>query len=259
MLGFAKAKWYIQKLSRNLSRHHGTRRLNYFAESSEFGAGDVTLTKILVVDDHELVRMGLVRMLSDVTEFDVVGEACCGEEASSLTRDLAPDVVLMDVKMPGIGGIEATKKLLAVHDYVKIIAVTACDDDLFPARLLQAGAMGYVTKGADLNEMIKAIRAVCAGDLYMSNSVAQQLALKNFGGSKVKKSPFETLSERELQTAMLIATGKKAQEIADTFCVSPKTVNSYRYRIFDKLSINSDVELALLAVKHNILDVEAIL
>lgn len=216
------------------------------------------MIKILVVDDHELVRMGLVRMLSDVDEFDVVGEACSGEEALSLTRNLSPDVVLMDVKMPGIGGVEATKKLLAVHDYVKIIAVTACDDDLYPTRLLQAGAMGYVTKGADLNEMIKAIRTVSAGDLYMSNSVAQQLALKSFGGSKVKQSPFESLSERELQTAMLIANGKKAQEIADTFCVSPKTVNSYRYRIFDKLSINSDVELTLLAVKHNILDVETI-
>lgn len=216
------------------------------------------MTKILVVDDHELVRMGLVRMLSDVSEFDVVGEACCGEEALTLTRELSPDVVLMDVKMPGIGGIEATKKLLAVHDYVKIIAVTACDDDLFPTRLLQAGAMGYVTKGADLNEMIKAIRAVCAGELYMSNSVAQQLALKSFGGNKAKASPFESLSERELQTAMLIANGKKAQEIADTFCVSPKTVNSYRYRIFDKLNINSDVELTLLAVKYHILDLETI-
>lgn len=215
------------------------------------------MTKILVVDDHDLVRMGLVRMLSDVDEFEVVGEASTGEEALQLTRSLAPDVVLMDVKMPGIGGIEATKKLLAIHDYVKIIAVTACDDDLFPTRLLQAGAMGYVTKGADLDEMIKAIRAVCGGDLYMSNSVAQQLALKNFGG-KQEESPFQKLSERELQTAMLIARGKKAQDIADTFCVSPKTVNSYRYRIFDKLSINSDVELTLLCIKHNILDVEAL-
>ncbi|MYM62693.1 response regulator [Pseudomaricurvus sp. HS19] len=214
------------------------------------------MTKILVVDDHELVRMGLVRMLVDVDGFEVVGEACCGEDALKLTRELAPDVVLMDVKMPGIGGIEATRKLLAVHDYVKIIAVTACDDDLFPTRLLQAGAMGYVTKGADLNEMIEAIHTVCAGRVYMSNSVAQQLALKNFAPKK-DRSPFETLSERELQTAILIANGKKAQEIADTFCVSPKTVNSYRYRIFDKLGINSDVELTLLAVKHRILDIEA--
>jgi two-component system, NarL family, invasion response regulator UvrY len=211
-----------------------------------------------VVDDHELVRMGIVRMLDDVAELEVVGQASSGEEAITLTRSLKPDVVLMDVKMPGIGGIEATKKLLNINEGIKIIAVTACDDDLFPTRLLQAGAVGYVTKGADLEEMLKAIKTVSTGDLYMSSSVAQQLALKSFGAKQGTSSPFEKLSERELQTALLIANGKKAQEIADTFCVSPKTVNSYRYRIFDKLKINSDVELTLLAVKHNVLDVESV-
>jgi len=216
------------------------------------------VTKILVVDDHELVRMGLVRMLSDVEGFYLVGEASSGEEAIQMTRALSPDVVLMDVKMPGMGGLEATKKLLQSHDNVKIIAVTALDDDLFPARLLQAGAMGYVTKGADLNEMIKAIHTVRGGNLYMTDSIAQQLALKNLGIGSAEISPFELLSERELQTALQICTGKKALEIANTFCVSPKTVNSYRYRIFDKLGINSDVELTLLAVKHKMLDVDTV-
>jgi len=216
------------------------------------------VTKILVVDDHELVRMGLVRMLSDVEGFYLVGEASSGEEAIQMTRALSPDVVLMDVKMPGMGGLEATKKLLQSHDNVKIIAVTALDDDLFPARLLQAGAMGYVTKGADLNEMIKAIHTVRGGNLYMTDSIAQQLALKNLGIGSAEISPFELLSERELQTALQICTGKKALEIANTFCVSPKTVNSYRYRIFDKLGINSDVELTLLAVKHKMLDLDTV-
>jgi len=124
--------------------------------------------------------------------------------------------------------------------------------------LLQAGAMGYVTKGADLNEMIKAIHTVRGGNLYMTDSIAQQLALKNLGIGSAEISPFELLSERELQTALQICTGKKALEIADTFCVSPKTVNSYRYRIFDKLGINSDVELTLLAVKHKMLDVDTV-
>jgi len=216
------------------------------------------VTKILVVDDHELVRMGLVRMLSDVEGFYIVGEANSGEEAIQMTRELSPDVVLMDVKMPGMGGLEATKRLLQSHDNVKIIAVTALDDDHFPTRLLQAGAMGYVTKGADLNEMIKAIHTVRGGNLYMTDSIAQQLALKNLGIGSAEVSPFELLSERELQTALLICTGKKALEIANTFCVSPKTVNSYRYRIFDKLDINSDVELTLLAVKHKMLDLDTV-
>lgn len=216
------------------------------------------MTKILVVDDHELVRMGLMRMLSDVEGFDVVGDAESGEEAIKMTRSLSPDVILMDVKMPGMGGLEATKRLLQSHSDIKIIAVTALDDDLFPTRLLQAGAVGYVTKGAGLDEIIKAIHTVRGGNLYMTDSIAQQLALKNLGIGSSDTSPFERLSERELQTALLICTGKKALEIANTFCVSPKTVNSYRYRIFDKLSINSDVELTLLAVKHKVLDVDSV-
>jgi DNA-binding NarL/FixJ family response regulator len=123
---------------------------------------------------------------------------------------------------------------------------------------MQAGAVGYVTKGAEFVEITDAINKVIRGDLYMSNSIAQQLALKTFSGGNNQESPFEKLSQRELQTAMLIANGQKVNDIANTFCVSPKTVNSYRYRIFEKLDINSDVELTLLAVKHNLLDPEAV-
>ncbi len=215
------------------------------------------MTQILVADDHDLVRMGIVRMLEDVPGFSVVGEAKTGEEAVALARSHKPDVVLMDVKMPGIGGLEATKKILTYSDSIKIIAVTSLSDDMFPERLMKAGASGYVTKGANFDEMIDAINTVMAGNLYMSNNVAQQLALRNFSGNKAQTSPFEQLSGRELQTAILIANGAKVQTIADTFCVSPKTINSYRYRIFEKLNIHSDVELTLLAVKHKILDIDA--
>jgi len=197
-------------------------------------------------------------MLGDVEGFEVVGEAKTGEQAVNLARDLQPEIVLMDVKMPGIGGLEATRKILSACDSTKVIAVTALADDIFPERLMKAGASGYVTKGSGFDEIVDAVNCVLAGNLYMSSSIAQQLALRNFVGTKADSSPFEILSERELQTAMMIATGSKVQEIADSFCVSPKTVNSYRYRIFDKLSINSDVELALLAVKHKILDVDSL-
>ncbi len=197
-------------------------------------------------------------MLADIDGYQVVGDAKSGEEAVTKARILKPDVVLMDVKMPGMGGLEATKKLLTVNPVIKIIAVTACDDDLYPTRLMQAGAVGYVTKGAEFTEITDAINKVIRGDLYMSNSIAQQLALRTFSGNSNQESPFEKLSQRELQTAMLIANGQKVNDIANTFCVSPKTVNSYRYRIFEKLDINSDVELTLLAVKHNLLDPEAV-
>ena len=215
-------------------------------------------TTILVVDDHDLVRMGISRMLQDVSEYDVIGEVKSGEEAIRIIRQSSPNVVLMDVKMPGMGGLEATKKIHAIDPNIRVIAVTSSDDDLYPERLMKAGAMGYITKGASLEEMISAINSVCKGVPFMSNDIAQQVALKNFGGKQGGATPFESLSERELQTAVMIANGKKVKEIANTFCVSPKTVNSYRYRIFDKLKINSDVELALLAVRHSVLELEPI-
>ncbi|MBU2713040.1 UvrY/SirA/GacA family response regulator transcription factor [Zooshikella harenae] len=215
------------------------------------------MIKILVADDHDLVRTGITRMLQDVNELEVVGEARTGEEAVDMARRLAPDVVLMDVKMPGIGGLEATRKITRSNPNVKIIAVTVCDDEPFPSRLLQAGASGYVTKGAALDEMVTAIRMAHQGKRYISPDIAQQLALKQFD-QEGKQSPFDSLSEREIQIAMMIVNCHKVQAISDKLCLSPKTVNSYRYRIFDKLNISSDVELTLLAVKHGMLDTETI-
>ncbi|MBU2705167.1 UvrY/SirA/GacA family response regulator transcription factor [Zooshikella marina] len=215
------------------------------------------MIKILVADDHDLVRTGITRMLQDVNELEVVGEARSGEEAVDMARRLAPDVVLMDVKMPGIGGLEATRKITRSNPNVKIIAVTVCDDEPFPSRLLQAGASGYVTKGAILDEMVTAIRMAHQGKRYISPDIAQQLALKQFD-QEGKQSPFDSLSEREIQIAMMIVNCHKVQAISDKLCLSPKTVNSYRYRIFDKLNISSDVELTLLAVKHGMLDAETI-
>lgn len=215
------------------------------------------MTTIFVADDHDLVRMGIIRMLTDIAEFSVVGEASSGEEAVRGVRDLAPNIVLMDLKMPGIGGLEATKKLTAGGAQTKVIAVTSVSDDLFAEKLMQAGALGYVTKDAGFEEIIEAIRKVSSGRHYISPSIAQQIALKTCNKKEVM-SPFECLSGRELQTAIAIAQGTKANAIAESLCVSPKTINSYRYRIFEKLAIHSDVELALLAVKYNILDLENI-
>jgi len=207
-----------------------------------------------VVDDHDLVRMGITRMLADVSGIEVIGEASSGEEALKSIRDINPDVVLMDAKMPGIGGLEATRKLLRQNSDVKVVAVTVCDDEPFPTRFLQAGASGYLTKGAALDEMVRAIRLVHSGQRYISPDIAQRLALKPFQ-SEADSSPFDLLSERELQIVMMIVNCQKVQEISDKLFLSPKTVNSYRYRVFDKLDINSDVELTLLAVRHGMLDI----
>ncbi len=211
------------------------------------------MIRVLVVDDHDLVRTGISRMLADISGLQVIGQADSGEDAIRKARELKPDVVLMDVKMPDIGGLEATRKLLRSYPYLKVIAVTICEEDPFPTRLLQAGAAGYLTKGAALEEMVQAIRMVFGGQRYISPQIAQQLALKSFQ-PQLSESPFDLLSEREIQIALMIANCQKVQSISDKLCLSPKTVNTYRYRIFEKLSITSDVELALLAVRHGMVD-----
>ncbi len=209
------------------------------------------MIRVLVVDDHDLVRTGISRMLADISGLQVIGQADSGEDAIRKARELKPDVVLMDVKMPGIGGLEATRKLLRSYPDLKVIAVTICEEDPFPTRLLQAGAAGYLTKGAALEEMVQAIRMVFGGQRYISPQIAQQLALKSF---QPQGSPFDSLSEREIQIALMIVGCQKVQIISDKLCLSPKTVNTYRYRIFEKLSVTSDVELTLLAVRHGMVD-----
>lgn len=213
----------------------------------------LTLIKVLVVDDHDLVRMGITRMLADTESIQVVGQARSGEEALTQAKTLKPDVVLMDIRMPGIDGLEATRRLLRSQPNVKVIVVTVCEEDPFPIRLMQAGASGYLTKGANLQEMISAIQNVFTGLTYISPSIAQQMALKTVK-PQATASPFDQLSEREIQIALMIANCKKVQNISDQLCLSPKTVNTYRYRIFEKLSIDSDVELALLAARHGMVD-----
>ncbi|MEX2365030.1 MAG: UvrY/SirA/GacA family response regulator transcription factor [Pseudohongiellaceae bacterium] len=209
------------------------------------------MIQVIVVDDHDLVRMGLVRLLGDADGIEVIKEGASGEDAIRLAKEHEPDVILMDVRMPGIGGIEATRKIHRQFPDIRIIAVTACGDDPFPARLLQAGAAGYLTKGASSEEMVLAVRTVVAGQKYLAPNVAQKLALQNVGSGG---SPFSELSDREMQIATMICSCKKVQQISDKLCLSPKTVNTYRYRIFDKLGISSDVELTHLAIRHGILE-----
>lgn len=218
---------------------------------------EVTLIKplinVLVVDDHPIVRAGISSILEE-NGISVIGQASSGEEAVRMVRDKNPHIVLMDVRMPGIGGLEATKKIIKTQPHIKIIALTVYGEEPFPSKFLQAGAVGYLTKDNDVNEMLNAIQTVYSGKSkhYIGPDIAQQLALKNV--SIPNGSPLDILSERELQIMMMITSGQKVQEISDKLCLSPKTVNSYRYRIFDKLGVSSDVELTHLAIRHKVLD-----
>ena len=221
------------------------------------------MIRVLVVDDHELVRSGITRMLADNPDIEVIGEASSGEDAIDSVRKDSPDIVLMDIRMPGIGGLEATRRILRIDDAVRVIVVTACADDPYPTRVMQAGASAYITKGADIKEMVRAIRMAHSGQRYISPEIAQKMALKQHGGGDARDedgelSLFDRLSEREMQIAMMVVDCQKVQDISDKLCLSPKTVNSYRYRIFEKLEISSDVELALMAVRLGLLDADKV-
>lgn len=209
------------------------------------------MIKVLVVDDHDLVRMGISRMLADDAEIEVIGEADSGEAAIRMVKALNPDVVLLDVNMPNIGGVEATKRLRQFDDKVKILAVSSVSSQPYPSMLLKAGVNGYITKGTPLAEMIKAIKKVYQGSKYFSSDVAEQLADMLLTDNE--ESPFDRLSEREKQVAMMVVNCQSPQQIADQLFVSVKTVNTYRYRIFEKVGVDSDVKLTHLAMRYGLI------
>ncbi|WMC11846.1 UvrY/SirA/GacA family response regulator transcription factor [Oceanimonas pelagia] len=213
------------------------------------------MINVFLVDDHELVRTGIRRILEDVKGMKVMGEAKSGEDAVQWCREHHPDVILMDMNMPGIGGLEATRKILRFNPDVKIIVLTIHTENPFPTKVMQAGAAGYLTKGAGPEEMINAIRLVHSGQRYLSPEIAQRMALSQFSN---EENPFKELSERELQIMLMITRGQRVTDISEQLNLSPKTVNSYRYRLFSKLNINGDVELTHLAIRYGMLDAEKI-
>jgi two-component system invasion response regulator UvrY len=209
------------------------------------------MINVMLVDDHGLVRTGIKRLLNDVNGIEVVAEAATGEQAIRQVRKEQPDVILMDISMPGIGGLEATRKISQALPGVKIIAVTIHDDDPFPARLLEAGAAGYLTKGCDVGEIISAIRSVHHGKQYITPQIAHKLAL-SFVNER-DKSPLERLTPRETQVMLMVVQGETNKAISEKLCLSPKTTSTYRYRLFDKLGVDNGVELTRFAIRHGLI------
>jgi len=210
------------------------------------------MISVLLVDDHELVRTGVRRLLEDTSGMEVIGEAGTGEEALESVKNRRPDVVLMDVNMPGIGGLEATRKLVQMDPDLRVIVCTVHDHEPFPSRLLEAGAAGYLTKDCAFAEIVRAIRVVYSGERYISAGIAQSLALSSMAGSA--GSPFERLSAREMQVMLMFTQGHSVQIISDRLCLSPKTVSTYRYRLFEKLGVFNDIELLRLAMRHGVIE-----
>ncbi len=209
------------------------------------------IIQVLIVDDHALVRMGIRRLLDDLPDINVVAEAENGEMALVLVKTHAPDVVLLDMKMPGIDGWEVTRRLKKSNPNVKVIAVTGMSTEPLPSRVLQLGAMGYITKESGVEEMAAAIRKVFKGERYLSAEIAQKMAISSLQAHQ--ESPFDSLTEREMQVMLMITSGMSMNDIVERLFLSSKTINGYRYCIFKKLAIKNDVELTHLAIKHGVI------
>ena len=205
--------------------------------------------RVYVVDDHALVRAGMRMILSGETDIEVVGEADCGEDALPQIRKLAPDVVLCDLHLPGVSGLELTERILKGDHGTRVIVVSVLEDGPMPKRLLEVGASGYVGKGGDASELLRAVREVARGKRYLANSVAQNLALYGIDGDG---SPFDALSARELEVAMLLTQGLRQEDIAKRLCLSAKTINTHKTRLFEKLGIQDSIALARLAGQYGL-------
>lgn len=214
--------------------------------------------RILVIDDHDVVRMGICSLIGSMPGVSVIGQGSSGEQALSLARELNPDIVFMDIRMPGIGGLEATRRLLLANPGLKVIVVSVFADDTYPAQLLKAGAAGYLTKQADRDEIQRALQTVIEDGTYVSPAIAQLMVVKSLKPDQ-QGSPLATLSRRELQIAQMIGSGHRANEVAAVLNISPKTITTYKYRIYDKLGVGNDVELALAMVKYGLIDPNEVL
>ncbi|MGC8780662.1 MAG: response regulator [Anaerolineae bacterium] len=215
--------------------------------------------RILLADDHAVVRAGLRMLLSADPGLEIVGEAETGAQALRLTDELRPDVVLMDISMPDMNGIEATRRIKAGHPDVAVLALTMHEDDQYFFEMLAAGASGYVPKRAAPNDLIAAIYAVRGGGVFLFPSVARVLVQDYLQHStragNVGRS-FDALTDREREVLVLIAQGLNNQEIADQLVISVKTVNRHRENIMAKLNLHSRVELVRYAIEKGLIDLE---
>jgi two-component system invasion response regulator UvrY len=207
--------------------------------------------KILLVDDHSVVRMGFKMLIDSEADMEVIAEAESGEEGIKKFQETKPDLIIMDITMPGIGGLDAIERIIAKDKHTKILVLSAHEDSVHPKRVLSAGALGYLTKRSAAEELINAIRSVAQGKKYLEANIAQQLAITELSG---ENNPTEVLSDREFEVFMALAKGESTNEIAKTMCLSPRTVGTHLYNIKQKLNANNSAEIALIAIRCGLLE-----
>ena len=211
--------------------------------------------RVLIVDDHTLVRDGIRALLSLVSNVEVVGEAANGKEALEKVKELTPDVVLMDLAMPIMSGLEATRRIRKEFPKTRVLAITQYDDSEYVIPIIEAGACGYVTKMVAFSELASAIQAAYRGDSFLSPSAAAALVeeCQQKTGAEGEKDPYQQLTDREREVLKLLAEGNTAREIADILVVSPKTVEWYKASLMNKLNIHNKTDLIKFAIRKRII------
>ncbi len=208
-------------------------------------------TRVTLVDDHAVVRMGFRLLLSGTPDIEVVAEAENGEDALRRCAETPCDVVVMDLSMPGMGGLEAVSRLLARHPGMRILILSAHEDTSHPRRALKAGAAGYLSKRSAAEELIQAIRQVAAGKMYVEASLAQQMAVQPYAADQ---NPVDVLSAREFEVFISLAKGKSVNDIAEVLHLSPRTVGTHLYNIKQKLGASNQAEIAIAALRAGLMD-----
>lgn len=207
--------------------------------------------KVVLVDDHSVVRSGLRRLLESHKSIEIVAEADTGESAYQVYGEILPDVMLMDISMPGMGGLEAAKRILQRYPQARIVIFSMHEAVSFAAQALKTGVKGYVIKTGVAEDLVQAVLDVAKGRTFLSQDVAQKVALQTLIGDS---NPLQQLTSREFEVFRLLAEGKRVEEVADMLKISQKTVANYYTLIKQKLSVNSPVEMVRLAMKHGLID-----
>lgn len=214
------------------------------------------MIRVLLIEDHVIVRQGMQSLLSGAQGIRVVAEATTGKEGLALAKEKNPDVVVLDFKLPDSNGLEIARKLLRHSPDLKILIVTAMHNDMLPERLFRLGISGYLSKDNNWKQLEHAIRLTHSGQRYLSPDIANRIALSKVNPQQ--KNPFDALTEREMEVLLLLGKGLDTQTIAEHLFISAKTVNSYRYRIFEKLQVNNNVELLTLAIRYGIIEIDTL-
>jgi len=212
--------------------------------------------RVLVVDDHAIVRDGICALLSLTGDIEVIGEAGDGIEAIEMAKKLQPDVVIMDIAMPALGGIEATRRICKEMPVVKVLALTQHDDKEYVFPLIQAGALGFISKTSASSDLTSAIRYVYRGESYLSPSVAKLMVedYQHEAAEHAKNDPYEQLTDRERDVLKLLAEGYTNREIADILCISPKTVEGHNSSLMSKLNAHNRIDLVKYALRRGLID-----